>query len=226
MGSRASGKVILLGEHAVVYDQPALAAPLGRGATATSCPGSGRLRVPAWDTSFSAFGDERPIARAWRALLAELPPVPDLDVEATFSIPTGAGLGSSAALAAAVACELVDASGDSDGVRASRTARAHIDAIGRLVERGAEAALAGDLDALGAAMDENQQHLEALDVSCDEIARACALARAAGARGAKLTGGGGGGCVVALPAASPDPILAAWRRAGLTGFAVTVEVAA
>ena len=41
------GKVILLGEHAVVYGEPALAAGIAAGVRAYLQPGTGWLRVPA-----------------------------------------------------------------------------------------------------------------------------------------------------------------------------------
>ena len=42
------GKVILTGEHAVVFGQPALAAGLSLGVTASAVEGGGRLTIPAW----------------------------------------------------------------------------------------------------------------------------------------------------------------------------------
>ncbi len=83
---------------------------------------------------------------------------------------------------------------------------------------------AGDRVALGRLMDLNQMLLGGLFVSTEEIERMCELARAAGALGAKLTGAGGGGCVLALvpTQATADAVLAAWKAEGLEGFATTV----
>ncbi len=72
------------------------------------------------------------------------------------------------------------------------------DAVGALVERGRTALATGALDTLGALMDENQRLLQQLDVSSGLLDRLIAVARSAGALGCKLTGGGRGGCVVAL----------------------------
>jgi mevalonate kinase len=82
---------------------------------------------------------------------------------------------------------------------------------------------AGDLIGLGKLLDLNQMLLSGLFLSTEEIENACAWAREAGALGAKLTGSGGGGCVVALAEEDPEPILAAWRSHGLTCFASTVQ---
>jgi mevalonate kinase len=80
---------------------------------------------------------------------------------------------------------------------------------------------------LGALMDRNHRLLGELGVSTPGLDAACDTARAAGALGAKLTGGGGGGCVVALaPADGIEGVLEAWRRAGLLCFDVTVAASA
>jgi mevalonate kinase len=104
--------------------------------------------------------------------------------------------------------------------------RAQVDArfgeIARLVERGRNAVETGDLGTLGDAMKRNQRELEALEVSCPEIERMCRLAEEAGALGVKLTGGGGGGCVIALAPGREAEVRAAWERAGFSSFTTTV----
>jgi mevalonate kinase len=56
----------------------------------------------------------------------------------------------------------------------------------------------GQLELLGKLMNNNQQLLELVGVSSPELEQLVAAARNAGAYGAKLTGGGGGGCMIAL----------------------------
>jgi mevalonate kinase len=85
----------------------------------------------------------------------------------------------------------------------------------------------GRMRELGPLLDENHRLLGELGVSTPGLDAACETARAAGALGAKLTGGGGGGCVLAL--AGDDgtaPVLEAWRSAGLVCFDATVGGAA
>jgi len=71
-------------------------------------------------------------------------------------------------------------------------------AMGAVAERALIALRVGDMAQVGALMDENQALLERLGVSCPEIERLTGAARAAGALGAKLSGSGGGGIVIAL----------------------------
>ncbi|HEY53944.1 MAG TPA: mevalonate kinase [Caldilineae bacterium] len=56
----------------------------------------------------------------------------------------------------------------------------------------------GDVATLGPLLDENQALLTDLDVSSPPLERLCAAAHAAGALGAKLSGGGRGGNMIAL----------------------------
>ena len=55
-----------------------------------------------------------------------------------------------------------------------------------------------DLTKVGELMNQNHLQLNEIEVSCKELNYLVGLARAKGAIGAKLTGGGGGGCMVAL----------------------------
>ncbi|MCS6843045.1 MAG: mevalonate kinase [Caldilineales bacterium] len=96
------------------------------------------------------------------------------------------------------------------------------DAIGGIVHAARRAIEAGDVAALGPLMDENQRLLQALDVSSPELERLCAAARSAGALGAKLSGGGRGGNMIAL--VTPDgaaDVTAALEAAGARSTLIT-----
>ncbi len=71
-------------------------------------------------------------------------------------------------------------------------------AIGDIVRRGEQALAAGDLEEVGRLMNFNHGLLEALGVSSRSLDTMVWAARDADALGAKLTGAGGGGCIVAL----------------------------
>jgi hydroxymethylglutaryl-CoA reductase len=107
--------------------------------------------------------------------------------------------------------------------------RAFVDAtfaqIAALVDEGRAALERGDLAALGTALDENHALLRELTLSTDAIDSMCEAARRAGALGAKLTGAGGGGCVIALvhDAAHAAAVISAWRRAGFDGHLATAR---
>jgi len=99
-------------------------------------------------------------------------------------------------------------------------------AIDSLVQNARLALEAGDHVGLGKLMDLNQVLLSGLMVSTEEIETMCSLARESGALGAKLTGSGGGGCVVALIRNDPGPVLARWEKAGFRAFSTTVSSSA
>ncbi|MDH5268069.1 MAG: mevalonate kinase, partial [Candidatus Bathyarchaeota archaeon] len=72
-----------------------------------------------------------------------------------------------------------------------------------------------DLRKVGELMNENHRLLQEIEVSCKELDYLVNLAREHGAFGAKLTGGGGGGCMVALtPGELQEAVAAAMEKKG------------
>ena len=97
-----------------------------------------------------------------------------------------------------------------------------ITALGAATDRGMRALVDGDLETLGALFDIAHGGLSALGVSSPGLDRLVGLAREAGALGAKLTGGGGGGSILALAPAGPHGIEAAFVGEGLSPFRLTL----
>jgi len=109
----APGKIILLGEHAVVYGQPAIAVPVTQvrarailTANPRAKPGSLRIQAPniGLEADLDELGPDHPLAAAVRLVLKELgieqPPACTLRI--TSTIPVAAGLGSGAAVSVAL----------------------------------------------------------------------------------------------------------------------------
>jgi hydroxymethylglutaryl-CoA reductase len=105
------------------------------------------------------------------------------------------------------------------GVRARREQNtAHYEAIfdeiDSLSVEGADALAAADFGRLGRLMNICHGLLAALEVSTPELDAMVGLARAAGAVGAKLTGGGGGGSIVVLCPGKTGEVRSALAAAG------------
>jgi hydroxymethylglutaryl-CoA reductase len=105
------------------------------------------------------------------------------------------------------------------GVRKRHDARpaafgAIFDQIDALSVAGAKALVAGDYEELGQLMNICQGLLNALGVSTPELERMVDIARKAGAAGAKLTGAGGGGSIVAVCPGAVNEVVTALRSAG------------
>lgn len=113
MTASAPGKIILLGEHAVVYDRPAVAVPVHQvqakvTASADIRAPRGRVRIEAPEihlvTERASLPADHPLALAVDGTLAalgvETPPALTLRIRS--SVPVAAGLGSGAAVSVAL----------------------------------------------------------------------------------------------------------------------------
>lgn len=288
-------KIILLGEHTVVYGHPAIAAGLPVGVHAKVRPGRGRVRGADWKLD-ATMGDGSDVGTALEKLAERLGADPRaLDITLQTEIPARAGLGSSAAMAVAVARAIapwvgaaddqaaiaaavaaaetvfhgtpsgVDAAAASHGgvgvfimgqgwtpalvrqpiklciglsgqprrtsdlvesvallARRAPVVRKVIDALGEVTRAGLEALALGDIDSLGRLFDVAHGMLAGLRLSTFELERLIHGARSAGALGAKLTGAGGGGAVIALAPSHRLDVINRWQADGYVGLEATV----
>ncbi|MFQ5758229.1 MAG: mevalonate kinase [Candidatus Bathyarchaeia archaeon] len=306
----APAKVILFGEHFVVYGEPAIVLAIDKRAhvrarlrkdqriyiNSTSLGLSGFFRGDHFQPECGgqeAHRELEPIKIATQRVLKVSEEKAGVDIEVFSQIPVAAGLGSSAAVAAAVAAgvsQLLDLDmakekifnialeaerfihgtpsgidpaistyggvilfqkgkgitmlktdadlplvvGDTrmkrstgDMVAKLRRRRERYPSVidpvlkvgGEIVRSAVKALKSGDPEALGELMNTNQGLLSAVGVSSESLGRLIYAAREAGALGAKLTGAGGGGCMIAL--CSQDKlkrVAEAIERVGGTAF--------
>jgi hydroxymethylglutaryl-CoA reductase len=96
--------------------------------------------------------------------------------------------------------------------------------IDELVLAGVGALRRGDLAELGELMNMNHGLLGALQVSSPELETLVGVARRAGALGAKLTGGGGGGAMIAVPEpGAAESVGSAMRQAGFVTYLTEIN---
>lgn len=95
--------------------------------------------------------------------------------------------------------------------------------IGELARQARNVLAAGDNEQLGPMMDTNHELLQQLEVSSPELDTLVAAARRAGAMGAKLSGGGRGGNMIALTKAElVEAVAAAVMASGAAGTITTL----
>lgn len=301
----APGKIILVGEHAVVYGRPAIAVPVWEKvaqATITDGPrGSGCIGVArdlGRTISLATAGDDEPLAVVTRITLAQLglPANPDWQIEIGSQLPIASGLGSGAALSAAlvraiyahvnvpvsaeevstlvyeserlyhgtpsgidntviahgvpiwfvkgqpplpfqpatpftiviadsgIAAPTKETVGDVRRAWQAEPARyeRYFDTIQSIAEAAKVAIEAGKIVELGQLFNENQQVLATIGVSSPALETLTDAARSAGALGAKLSGGGRGGNVIALVEEEKAATVAsACQQAGARSVIVT-----
>ncbi|WP_010532953.1 mevalonate kinase [Brachybacterium squillarum] len=302
----AHAKAILLGEHSVVYGSAAIAVPVEilptHATLLEEVRGEREPRIVSRiyeGPSAAAPAKLAPVRAAWQAASEHFGTDPHGTTLAMESaLPIARGLGSSAAVAAAIVRAVADAAGappldpglehaliqeaertahgtpsgidartvvaegpirfDHGEVRpvevaapvtlviadtgipgatssavasvralresAPRATEAALDRLGALAEGSVTDLATGDRTTLGGRLTEAHELLGSIGVSSPELDTLVAAAHGAGALGAKLTGGGQGGCVIALAPSLPEAgeLSRALSRAGAAQVWTTV----
>lgn len=307
----APGKIILFGEHAVVYGRPAIAAPVSqlRAKATVTHSSSNNCYIVAPDLGRHDRLQDLPaddaLALAARLVLeaAQLWQIPDVTIHVRSQIPIASGMGSGAAIAAAIIRALAQRLNRPDlqsneavsaltyevekihhgtpsgidntvvayeqpiwfvrqsprnqiepfsvaaplrfvvadtGVRSSTRMVVEdvrrqysqqpaaftriFDECGRIANVARQAIKWGDVPRVGQLMTENHAWLQQMTVSSPELDTLVAAALQAGAVGAKLSGAGRGGNMIALVAdeGGETAVCTALQQAGATAIITTV----
>lgn len=100
-----------------------------------------------------------------------------------------------------------------------------LNAIAQLVNQAKQALIAKDWESLGKYMDMNQDYLRDMGVSTEKLETLIFAAKKAGAWGAKLSGAGGGDCMIAItPEDKVENVKQAINQAGGKVIDVTINV--
>jgi mevalonate kinase len=104
-------KVILFGEHAVVYGQPAIAVPVSALRAYAEVEASDHFQIVARDLADKqiAFNIDDPLAQVARLTLERIgKPIPAVTIAVKSDIPIASGLGSGAAISTAIVRAITD----------------------------------------------------------------------------------------------------------------------
>jgi len=301
----APAKIILYGEHAVVYNQPAIAVPVSSLRVTASAEASTHLQIIAADLNqvlpidVQSHSVDDALTLTIRLVLEKLrlpPPLVNITLES--QIPLASGLGSGAAVSTALArvlskvlhhplsdvelnqivyevekihhgtpsgidntvivyekpvyfrrtqpIEILNIAkpftliiADTGHTALTRVAVGDVrklyennpaeiqpilDEIGGLVKQARMAIESGNIDELGSLMLRNHAYLQHLTVSSLELDNLVQIAMDAGALGAKLSGGGRGGNMIALvtPPSCEAVENALWKAGAARVFRTTV----
>jgi mevalonate kinase len=158
--------------------------------------------------------DTAAASRGWLGSFDKQKGWQDLPLKAPFKVCVGLS-GQSHDTGALVA-------GVADLCASTPVARRLVETMGDLSRAGMDALAAGDIAALARMFNMAHGLLSGVGVSSPALDNLVHIARSAGALGAKLTGAGGGGAVIAIAGEHHDEVLRQWRAKGYYGFTTTI----